>query len=42
MSSVTFEKVKKIYGNDVVAVQEFYLEIAVKEFIVLVGPSGGG
>lgn len=42
MSSVTFEKVKKIYGKDVVAVQEFNLEIADKEFIVLVGPSGCG
>ena len=33
---------KKVYDNTVVAVQAFDLEIADKEFIVLVGPSGCG
>jgi multiple sugar transport system ATP-binding protein len=33
---------EKVYDKNVVAVQEFSLEIADKEFIVLVGPSGCG
>jgi len=42
MSNVIFKDLKKVYDKDVVAVQEFNLEIADKEFIVLVGPSGCG
>ena len=42
MAGLSLRNVKKIYDNTVVAVQEFNLEIADKEFIVLVGPSGCG
>ena len=42
MAKVTLNNIKKVYGKDIVAVQEFNLEIADKEFIVLVGPSGCG
>ncbi len=42
MAKVTLKDVKKVYDKNVVAVQEFNLEIADKEFIVLVGPSGCG
>ena len=42
MASVKLTNVKKIYGKDVVAVDDFNLEIADKEFIVFVGPSGCG
>ncbi len=42
MAKLLLKDVKKVYGEDVVAVQEFNLEIADKEFIVLVGPSGCG
>ena len=42
MADLSLRNVKKIYDNTVVAVQEFNLEIADKEFIVLVGPSGCG
>lgn len=41
MSSLSLRKVNKLYG-DVQAVKDFNLEIADKEFIVLVGPSGCG
>ena len=42
MADLSLRNVKKIYDNTVVAVQAFNLEIADKEFIVLVGPSGCG
>ena len=42
MSTVTLKNVKKIYDNAVTAVHDFNLDIADKEFIVLVGPSGCG
>ncbi|MEM5780781.1 MAG: sn-glycerol-3-phosphate ABC transporter ATP-binding protein UgpC, partial [Lawsonibacter sp.] len=42
MATVTLKGIKKIYDNKVTAVQDFNLEIADKEFIVLVGPSGCG
>ena len=42
MADLSLRSVKKVYDNTVVAVQEFSLEIADKEFIVLVGPSGCG
>ncbi len=42
MATVSLNGVKKIYNGGVVAVHDFNLEIADKEFIVLVGPSGCG
>ena len=42
MANVKLTNVKKVYGKDVVAVQDFNLDIADKEFIVFVGPSGCG
>ena len=42
MAGLTLKHVKKIYDNQVVAVEDFSMEIADKEFIVLVGPSGCG
>ena len=42
MASVKLTNVKKIYGKDTLAVDNFNLDIADKEFIVFVGPSGCG
>lgn len=42
MATVSLKGIKKVYDNKVTAVQDFNLEIADKEFIVLVGPSGCG
>ena len=42
MASVKLTNVKKCYSKDVVAVHNFNLNIADKEFIVFVGPSGCG
>ncbi|MCH8979210.1 MAG: ATP-binding cassette domain-containing protein, partial [Armatimonadetes bacterium] len=42
MAGVTFKGVTKIFGKDVVAVDNLDLEIIDKEFMVLVGPSGCG
>ena len=42
MASVKLTNVKKVYGKDTVAVDNFNLDIADKEFIVFVGPSGCG
>ena len=42
MATMKLTNVKKIYGKDTVAVQDFNLDIADKEFIVFVGPSGCG
>ena len=42
MSEVILKGIKKIYDNKVTAVHDVNLEIADKEFIVLVGPSGCG
>ena len=42
MASVKLTNVKKVYDNKVVAVHDFNLDIADKEFIVFVGPSGCG
>ena len=42
MASLTLEHIYKKYNGGVVAVSDFCLEIADKEFIVLVGPSGCG
>ena len=42
MAEVIFDKVEKIYDNDVHAVHDLSLEIRDGEFVVLVGPSGCG
>ena len=42
MATVSLKGIKKIYDNKVTAVHDFNLEIADREFIVLVGPSGCG
>ena len=42
MATVSLKGIKKIYDNKVTAVHDFNVEIADKEFIVLVGPSGCG
>ena len=42
MSTVSLKHIFKIYDGGVTAVNDFNLEIADKEFIVLVGPSGCG
>ncbi|MEG1541449.1 MAG: sn-glycerol-3-phosphate ABC transporter ATP-binding protein UgpC, partial [Oscillospiraceae bacterium] len=42
MATVTLKNLKKMYDEKVTAVHDFSLEIADKEFIVLVGPSGCG
>ena len=42
MAKVTLKNIKKVYDKNVTAVHDFNLEIADKEFIVLVGPSGCG
>jgi multiple sugar transport system ATP-binding protein len=42
MADVIFDKVEKVYDNDVLAVHDLSLEIADGEFVVLVGPSGCG
>ena len=42
MASVTMKNIRKVYDKTVLAVDEFNLDIADKEFVVLVGPSGCG
>ena len=42
MSSLSLDKITKVYPNGFEAVKEFNLEIADKEFIIFVGPSGCG
>ena len=42
MASIKFTNVKKVYDKSVVAVQDFNLDVADKEFVVFVGPSGCG
>ena len=42
MASISCRHVKKVYPGNVVAVPDFSLEIADKEFVVFVGPSGCG
>lgn len=42
MAEVTLEDVSKVYGGDVVAVQDMSLDIKDGEFVVFVGPSGCG
>ena len=42
MSSVSLKHLRKVYAGGVVAVEDFDLEVADREFLVLVGPSGCG
>ena len=42
MATVVLKNISKTYSNDVVAVNNVSLEVADKEFVVLVGPSGCG
>lgn len=42
MASVSLRNISKFYQGDVPAVKDFNLEIADKEFIIIVGPSGCG
>ena len=42
MAELKFKDIKKVYEGDVVAVQDFNLEVKDKEFVVFVGPSGCG
>jgi multiple sugar transport system ATP-binding protein len=42
LSGVSFNKVNKVFGKDVKAVNNLNLDIKDKEFMVLVGPSGCG
>ena len=42
MASLSLKNINKTYPNGVVAVKNFNLEIADKEFIIFVGPSGCG
>jgi multiple sugar transport system ATP-binding protein len=42
MAAVAFERVSKVYADGTKAVDDFALEIADGEFMVLVGPSGCG
>ena len=42
MAEVVLDKVTKVFGSNVVAVDEASITIADKEFVVLVGPSGCG
>ena len=40
MASLSLKNVTKVYPNGFVGVKDFSLEIADKEFIIFVGPSG--
>ena len=42
MASLSLRHINKTYPNGFVAVKDFNLEIADKEFIIFVGPSGCG
>ena len=42
MAQVKLKDLKKVYGKDVLAVNNANIQIEDKEFIVLVGPSGCG
>src|SRR5690554_6493303 len=42
MASVSLKNITKQYPNGVVAVKDFNLEIADREFVIFVGPSGCG
>ena len=42
MASLSLQHINKTYPNGFEAVKDFNLEIADKEFIIFVGPSGCG
>src|ERR671935_2761242 len=42
MAGIVLDGVTKVFGNDVIAVNDVSLEIGDGEFMVLVGPSGCG
>lgn len=42
MAKVSFNKIKKIFGDGTKALNDFNLEVNAGEFVVLVGPSGCG
>lgn len=42
MANLELRHVRKVYENNVVAVEDFNLDISDKEFIVFIGPSGCG
>jgi multiple sugar transport system ATP-binding protein len=42
MANITFNNIVKKYDENIIAIENFNLEIRDKEFIVLVGPSGCG
>ena len=42
MANVTFKNITKVYEKEIIAVNDFNLEIGDKEFVVFVGPSGCG
>ena len=42
MAKIVLDGVTKVFGNDVIAVNDVSLEIGDGEFMVLVGPSGCG
>jgi len=42
LASLELREISKVYDNGVVAVKNFSLEIADKEFVIFVGPSGCG
>jgi multiple sugar transport system ATP-binding protein len=45
MSGVTFDNIKKVYSSsegNIVAVEDFSVDVRDGEFLVLVGPSGCG
>ena len=42
MATISLKNVRKVYDGNIVAVDNFCLEVSDKEFIVLVGPSGCG
>jgi ABC-type sugar transport system ATPase subunit/outer membrane biosynthesis protein TonB len=42
MASIEFDRVRKVFGDRVVALEEFSLEIPSPRLVVLVGPSGCG
>ena len=42
MASLSLEKVKKIYENGIAALHTLDLQVADKEFMVILGPSGCG
>src|SRR5579863_783182 len=42
MAEITFDRITKVFGDDIRAVDELSLHVADGEFMVLVGPSGCG